>query len=240
MIEEKDNNKTNIPEDELDDLGVLGEDIKPEVKTEVEKKVKQPITKEEYELVRKEYEEDKLRKQESKKKFSFNKIFPYKKRQAMNKSNKKADNILVFLLTMKKELVFVVTKIYGGGFLVIRNKVYRFNPSKVFTFGKYKAVIAREFDRELIGFEDYSELVIKDYLSEHPGERININDPVLIKAVIMAHLSEKQKMGGNTKWIIIALVVLGLIVGALVVFGGKKTNTNANIVNGSAIYTPPK
>jgi hypothetical protein len=120
-----------------------------------------------------------------------------------------------------------LTKIYGGNFLVIRNHVYRFNPDRVFSFSKYKAVIAREFDRELVGIDDYEELVIKDFASKNPGGRVNIDDPVLIKALIAAKLSEKPAMGGSAKWIIIALVALGLIVGFFLLTGKKTPEATA-------------
>jgi hypothetical protein len=97
----------------------------------------------------------------------------------------------------------------------------------VFSFGKYKAVIAREFDRELVGVDDYQELVTRDFISKNPGGRVNIDDPVLIKALIAAKLSEKPQMaGGMMKWIIIGLVLLGLVVGFFLLTG-KKTPTPA-------------
>lgn len=184
------------------------------------------ISKEEYEEIKKEYEEDKLKK-EKKKKVSFNSFFKFGKRQAMNKSLKKNDEILVFLLNLKKQIEGpILTRIYGGNFLVIRNRVYRFNPDRVFTFSKYKAVIAREYDRELVGVDDYEELVVQDFESKNPGGRVNINDPILIKALIAAKLSEKpeRKISMGT-WIIIALVVIGLIVGFFALSGKKSTPT---------------
>lgn len=184
------------------------------------------ITKEEYDKVKQEYEEDKLNK-EKKKKASFNSFFKFGKRQVMNKSLKKNDEILVFLLNLKKQIEGpILTKIYGGNFLVIRNRVYRFNPDRVFTFAKYKAVIAREFDRELVGIDDYEELVVQDFESKNPGGRVNINDPILIKALIAAKLSEKPERKMNAgMWIIIALVIIGLIVGFFLLSGKKSKPT---------------
>ena len=150
----------------------------------------------------------------------------------MNKSLKKPDMILVFLLNLKKQIEGpLTTKIYGGNFLVIRNHVYRYNPDRVFRFGKYNAVIAREFDRELVGIDDYQELVIKDYVSGNPGRRINTDDPVLIKALIQAKLGEKPQIKSST-WIIIALAAVGLIVGFLWLSSQKKnTPTNTPEIN---------
>ena len=92
----------------------------------------------------------------------------------------------------------------------------------VFSFGKYKAGIAREFDREMVGISDYEELVNKDFASNNPGGRVNIDDPVLIKALIAARLSEKQKtVVSPGKMIFIALVLLGLVVGFFMITGDK-------------------
>lgn len=199
-------------------------------KTEVyeknpDNKIKVDMTKEEYNKVKKEYLEDKAKKDPNKKSSSFNSFFKWGKRQSMNKSLKKSDEILVFLLNLKKQIEGpILTKIYGGNFMVIRNHVYRFNPDRVFSFAKYKAVIAREFDRELVGIDDYQELVTRDFLSKNPGGRVNIDDPVLIKALIAARLSEKPQIsGGMVKWIIIGLVAVGLIVGFFALTG-KKTS----------------
>jgi hypothetical protein len=155
----------------------------------------------------------------------FQKFFPFGRKQAFNKSLKKPELICVFLLNLKKQIEGpILTKIYGGNFLVIRNHVYRFNPERVFTFSKYKAVIAREFDRELVGIDDYQDIVLKDYLSKNPGARINIDDPVLIKALIQARLGEKPKVGGKMMtWIIVGLAIVGLIVGFFLLTGKKKT-----------------
>lgn len=180
------------------------------------------ITKEEYEQVKKEYNESKGIVEKKKPKF-----FNFNKKSVMNKSLKKPDKILVFLLNLKKQIEGpILTQIYGGNFLVIRNKVYRFNPERVFSFGKYKAVIAREFDRELVGIDDYNELVYKDFASKNPGERVNIDDPVLIKALIQAKLSEKQKVaGGKLIWII--LIAGAAIVGFFMLTGKKAPETPA-------------
>jgi len=196
-----------------------------------QKKVKVEMTREEYERVKKEYSEDNNKAKQPK----FNKLFKWTKRSAMNKTLKKPDEILVFLLNLKKQIEIVVTKIYGGNFLVVRHHVYRYNPHRVFSFGKYKAVIAREFDRELVGIDDYQELVMADFISENPGGRVNIDDPVLIKALIQARLSEKTPMKMSAgKWIIIGLVVVGIIVGFLWLSG-----KNTPAPTPAPIVTPP-
>jgi hypothetical protein len=208
------------------------------------KKVREVITKEEYERVKAQYLADKEANKDKKPK-TFNSFFKWGKRATMNKSLKKNDEILVFLLNLKKNIEGpILTKIYGGNFLVIRNHVYRFNPDRVFSFGKYKAVIAREYDRELVGIDDYEELVRRDFISKNPGGRVNIDDPVLIKALIAAKLSEKPAVQMSIgKWILIGLVVLGVIVGFFLISSKKtpqpaqnattpQTNLNVTLPNG--------
>lgn len=197
-----------------------------------ENKVRIDITREEYDKVKKEYLEDK-EKAKAKPEKSTMSFFKWGKRFEMNKTLKKNDEILVFLLNLKKQIEGpIITRIYGGNFLVIRNHVYRFNPDRVFSFSKYKAVIAREFDRELVGIDDYQELVTQDFMSKNPGGRVNIDDPVLIKALIAAKLTEKQAAPMGMKWIIIALIVIGVIVG-FIYLSGKGKAAPAEVV------TPP-
>ena len=180
------------------------------------------LTREEYERVKAEYLADQNKPQQKK----WQKYFKWGKRAKMNKSLKKADEIIVFLLNLKKQMEGpILTKIYGGNFLVIRHHVYRFNPSKVFSFAKYKCVLAKEYDRELVGVEDYEELMVQDFTSRNPGGRVNIDDPVLIKALIAAKLTEKPAMKGGMKWIIIALIVIGAIVGFFMLSGKKAAPT---------------
>ena len=194
------------------------------------------MSREEYDLIKKEYNED--RNNPNKKTPSFNSYFKFGKRGVMNKSLKKHDEILVFLLNLKKQIEGpLLTKIYGGNFLVIRNHVYRFNPHRVFSFSKYKAVIAREFDRELVGIDDYQELVTRDFMSKNPGGRVNIDDPVLIKALIAAKLSEKAPVAMNAKWIIIGLIALAAIIGFFMLSGGKKEPVVTPTV--PPVVTPP-
>lgn len=188
------------------------------------KKIKVEMTREEYEKVKREYlaEKNKTPDPNTKKikKPGFNQFFKFNKRSMMRKSLKQKDGILVFLLNLKKQIEGpILTKIYGGNFLVIRNRVYRFNPDRVFSFGKYKSVIAREFDRELVGIDDYQEIVIKDFTSANPGSRVNIDDPVLIKALIQAKLGEKVKKAGSSKAIIIGVIIVALVIGFFMLTG---------------------
>lgn len=183
--------------------------------------VKVEMTKEQYEKLKADYQHDKV--VQPIKQPTFNSHFKFGKRMDMNKSLKQPDTILIFLLNLRKQIEGpLLVKIYGGNFFVIRNHVYRFNPDKVFSFGKYKAGIAKEYDREMVGIDDYEELVQKDFASKNPGGRVNIDDPVLIKALIAARLSEKpvttMSMG---KWILIGLVIIGVCVGFFMLTGKK-------------------
>ena len=176
-------------------------------------KVKVEMTREQYDRIKSEYLAD--QNQSTVRKPGFNQFFKFGKRAIMKKSLKKTDEILVFLLNLKKQIEGpILTRIYGGNFLVIRNRVYRFNPDRVFSFGKYKAEIAREFDRELVGIDDYQEVVMRDFASANPGARVNIDDPVLIKALIQAKLGEKPKTSlGGTKAIVIGIILVAVVIG---------------------------
>jgi len=203
-------------------------------------KIKVEMTREEYNKLKGEYQEDQKDPAKKIKQPPFNKFFKFNKRSVMKKSLKKSDEILVFLLNLKKQIEGpILVKIYGGNFLVIRNHVYRFNPDRVFSFGKYKAIIAREFDRELVGIDDYEELIMKDFSSKNPGGRVNIDDPVLIKALIAAKLSEKPATNvGMGKFILIGLVIVGICIGFFVLTG-KKDPVVATTGTGTAVITPP-
>ena len=183
------------------------------------------MTKQEYERVKAEYLADQNKPTDPNarpvRKPGFNQFFKMKQRGAMKRSLKKADEVLVFLLNLKKTIEGpILTQVYGGNFLVIRNRVYRFNPDRIFSFGKYKAVIAREFDRELVGVDDYQEVVMNDFASANPGSRVNIDDPVLIKALIQARLGEKPKQSiGSTKAIVIGIIIVAVVIGFFVLTG---------------------
>lgn len=189
-------------------------------------KVKVEMTREQYDKIKSEYLADQKPKFNQKgnpmRKPGFNQFFKMGKRGLMKRSLKTNDQILVFLLNLKKQIEGpILTKIYGGNFLVIRNRVYRFNPDRVFSFGKYKSVIAREFDRELVGVDDYQDVVMQDFASQNPGSRVNIDDPVLIKALIQAKLGEgdKKKSIGGVKAIVIGVIVVAVVIGFFMMTG---------------------
>lgn len=179
------------------------------------------MTREQYAKVKAEYLADKNKPVDPKiKKPGFNQFFKSGQRGLMKKSLKKNGEILVFLINLKKQIEGpILTKIYGGNFLVIRNRVYRFNPDRVLSFGKYKSVIAREFDRELVGIDDYQEVVMTDFNSANPGSRVNIDDPVLIKALIQAKLGERPTKSLGAKPVVIGIIILAAIIGFFMLTG---------------------
>lgn len=159
--------------------------------------------------------------------------FVGKNKSVLRKSKKRRDEIACFVMTLKGNIEVVLTKIYGGNFLVVNNHVYRFKPTKVHNLGKYKCVIAREWDRELVGHDEFDKTVLDDYTSNNPGSKLNIDDPVLIKAIIMAHLSEKTKKPiSSWVWIVLGLIVVGVI--AYLIWGGGSPQV-VNQVGGSAV-----
>jgi hypothetical protein len=188
--------------------------IQPKIKDIEQIKYENPppklnITQEQLDAIRKEIEED--NKNPPKKPIrKFN--WPWAKKSILNKA-KAPEIITVLLINSKKQLVVTSTKVYTGNFFVINNRVYEFEPSKVLTMDKWKVVVARDYDRKCVGVDDYQELLLKDFTSNNPGSRININDPVIIKAIIQAHLAEKQSIAGS-KWIwIIGAIILAVIIG---------------------------
>lgn len=140
--------------------------------------------------------------------------WPWNKKSKMNKTTKQSDQIIVFMITSKKTLDIKTTKIFSGNFFVINNRVYEFDPSTVLSMGKYKLVVARDYDRKCVSVNDYQELLLKDFASNNPGNRVNVNDPVLIKALIQARLDERKPIGGNKIWIIV-VVIIAIIAGFL-------------------------
>jgi len=172
--------------------------------------------------IKQQIREDKLKDKTAKKKpFKW----PFSRKQAMNKSLKKPDTILVFVANLRRDLEGpLLCKIYGGNFFVIRNHVYRFNPDRVLTLmNKFKVGVVREGLREMIDLTgNYNNELCEDWTSKNPGAKVNIDDPVLIKALIQAKLAEKPQVQMGGKWWIIALVLVGLIAGFFLLTGKKK------------------
>jgi len=142
----------------------------------------------------------------------------------------KPDQLNVIYLNQKLGIEILQTKIYGGNFLVIREKVYRFAASKVWRYKNYSFVVAKEWDRELVGREDYEAVVSQGAV------RTPLNDPVLIKALIQAKLGEKKAMPMN--WIWIVALVIGLLVGASFLFKGGGAPADTTGTGATDIPTP--
>lgn len=138
--------------------------------------------------------------------------WPFKGWQKVKKAEAKSDQINVIYLNQKLGIEIIQTKIYGGNFLVIREKVYRFAASKVWRYKNFSFCVAKEWDRELVGREDYEEIVSQGSV------RSPLNDPVLIKALIQAKLAEKKQVQANwVLWVIIGVVA---IAGMFLLFSG--------------------
>jgi len=138
--------------------------------------------------------------------------WPFKNWTKVKKAEAKPDQINVIYLNQKLGIEILQTKIYGGNFLVVREKVYRFAASKVWRYKNFSFCVAKEWDRELVGREDYEAVVSQGSV------RSPLNDPVLIKALIQAKLAEKKQVQMN--WIIwVILGVIGLAA-AFFIFGG--------------------
>ena len=85
--------------------------------------------------------------------------WPFKGWAKAKKAEAKPDQINVIYLNQKLGIEILQTKIYGGNFLVIREKVYRFAASKVWRYKNFSFCVAKEWDRELVGREDYEQVV---------------------------------------------------------------------------------
>jgi len=140
--------------------------------------------------------------------------WPFKGWNKVKQAEKKPDQINVIYLNQKLGIEIIQTKIYGGNFLVIREKVYRFAASKVWRYKNFSFCVAKEWDRELVGREDYEEVVSQGSV------RSPLNDPVLIKALIQAKLAEKKQVQAN--WVIWVIIGIVVVAGAFLLFGGGK------------------
>jgi hypothetical protein len=152
--------------------------------------------------------------------------WPFKAWGKVKKAEKKPDQINVIYLNQKLGIEILQTKIYGGNFLVVREKVYRFAASAVWRYKNYSFVIAKEWDRNLVGRSDYDAVVSQG------SRRSPMNDPVLIKALIQAKLAEKKQI--STNWII--WVILGIIglAAAFFIFGGGGNPADVGVATAPA------
>ena len=105
-----------------------------------------PITEQEKEKLKVEY-----KKADPKDKAHKKIKWPFKGWPKVKKAEQKPDQINVIYLNQKLGIEILQTKIYGGNFLVIREKVYRFAASKVWRYKNFSFCVAKEWDRELVG-----------------------------------------------------------------------------------------
>ena len=69
--------------------------------------------------------------------------WPFKSWGKVKKAEQKPDQINVIYLNQKLGIEILQTKIYGGNFLVVREKVYRFAASKVWRYKNYSFCVAK-------------------------------------------------------------------------------------------------
>ena len=128
-----------------------------------------------------------------------------KMKSLMKKSGKSVDSVLVLYLTQKYKIEEKLCPVISGDLVVVRNKVHRLNPKKIWRWGKHTAYIIREISRTPVSNEDYDEVVAK-------GDDTTSDVP-LIKAVLGAI----QKPAIAKKNTIIAVVVIAIIAAILLI-----------------------
>jgi len=166
---------------------------------EAEQEDKNALTDAEKSLLREELK--KVSPADRKKESPMNK-FKWKK-GPMKQSEKKVDMMPILYLNLKGQIEGpFLTKVYGGCFMVVRDHVYRYNPKKLWAIGKHRVAIVKQWDREMLGMDDFEAVVSQG------SERTPLNDPVLIKAIIQARLAEKKPMDSKWIWIILGIVAL--------------------------------
>ena len=190
----------------------------------METKFDKPITEEEKAKLREDY------KKADQKDKKLKKIkWPFKNWQKVKKAEPKPDQINVIYLNQKLGIEILQTKIYGGGFVVIREMVYRYSAGDVWRYKNFSFIVIKSWDRSPVGRSDYNEVVSQGSV------RSPLNDPVLIKALIQAKLAEKKEIKtGWVIWVIVAIAVLG---GAFLLFGGGG-GTPAPAVNAGVAEVP--
>jgi hypothetical protein len=160
--------------------------------------------------------------------------FPKGWKRKMNKSLKlKPNMIMVWMLNMKGEWNDpLLCPIVGGDIIVYNLKAYHINPAMITKFGKYRAYVSREIDKELVPSNgepsetrDYSEInpdedaieaiANDDYDEVVKQGRGTQNHPTILKAVLAARQEAiKPKAKVNVKMILIILGVL--VVGGII------------------------
>lgn len=141
--------------------------------------------------------------------------WPYSWKSKIKKSSKNRDAVLVFYFTIKGELETFIVPIYGGNMVIIRNKVYEFDPRAVWTtkigFKWYKLLAIKEIDRRPISNLDLDEI-------RRRGDSTD-SDEFLIKAALKAQVQTAAKAVSRGLIILIAVLVIG---GLLFFFFSRK------------------
>jgi hypothetical protein len=141
--------------------------------------------------------------------------WPYTWKSKIKKASKNRDAVLVMYFTIKGELETFIVPIYGGNMVIIRNKVYEFDPRAIWTtkigFKFYKILAIKEIDRRPISNLDLDEV-------RKRGDSTD-SDEFLIKAALKAQVQTAAKAVGRGLIILIAVIVIG---GLLVFFFTRK------------------
>lgn len=141
--------------------------------------------------------------------------WPYSWRSKIKKSSKNRDAVLVMYFTIKGELETFIVPIYGGNMVIIRNKVYEFDPRAIWTtkigMKYYKILAIKEIDRRPISNLDLDEI-------RKRGDSTD-SDEFLIKAALKAQVQTAARAVGRGLIILIAVIVIG---GLLFFFFSRK------------------
>ena len=133
----------------------------------------------------------------------------------IKKSSKNKEAVAVMYFTIKGELELLTVPIYGGNMVIIRNKVYEFDPRAIWTtkigMKFYKILAIKEIDRRPISNLDLDEV-------RKRGDSTD-SDEFLIKAALKAQVQTTAKAVGKGIIILIAVVVIG---GLLFFFFSRK------------------
>jgi hypothetical protein len=131
--------------------------------------------------------------------------WPHTWKGKAKRATKSRDHVLVFYFTIKGELDTFIVPIYGGNMVIIKNKVYEFDPRAVWTtkigFKWYKLLAIKEIDRRPISNLDLDEI-------RKRGDSTD-SDEFLIKAALKAQVQTTAKAVSKGLIILIAVLVIG-------------------------------
>jgi hypothetical protein len=135
--------------------------------------------------------------------------WPWKWKANAKQASKKKELVLVFYFTIKGELDTFIVPIYGGNMVIIKNKVYEFDPRAVWTskigMKWYKLLAIKEIDRRPISNLDLDEV-------RRRGDSTD-SDEFLIKAALKAQIQTVgAKAMGKGVIILAVLALVGILV----------------------------